>query len=169
MSVKEANKTVKRLIGEDDFHDVEDILPSYYSLAEVQIATTAAPIEKVCQMPCGESVTLPDDLYRLIGVKGSFVRTDTRHIFIEGTGSVAVRYYAYPAPLKDDCDIMTEFEVCPEAQMAIPYYAAAQAVLADSDMRRYYAFMDMYNSILATVMNNRSLKSVFTVKRAEEM
>lgn len=169
MTVKEANKTVRRLIGEDDFHDVEDILPSYYSLAQVQIATTAAPIEKVVQAPCGVTTLLPDDLYRLIGVKGSFVRIDTHHIFIDGEGSAAVRYYAYPAPIRDDCDIMTEFEVCPEAQMAIPYYAAAQTVLADSDMRRYYAFMDMYNSVLANVSAGREGKSLLTVVDLEAM
>lgn len=169
MTVKDANKTVKRLVGEDDFHDVSDILASYYSLAQIQIASTIAPIERSFEAECGVTVTLPDDLYRLIRVKGSYRRTDAKHIYVEGEGYVTVRYYAYPKPLADDCDENTEFEVCPEAQAAIPYYAAAQTVLADSDMRRYYAFMEMYNAILTNVEGSRQKKSVLTVVDLEEM
>lgn len=169
MTVKDANKTVKRLVGEDDFHDVEDILASYYSLAQIQIATTVAPIERSFEAECGVTVTLPNDLYRLISVKGSYRRTDAKHIYIDGEGYVTVRYYAYPRTLSDNCDPFYEFEVSPEAQAAIPYYAAAQTVLADSDMRRYYAFMDMYNSILTNVADSNQRASVVTVVDLEAM
>lgn len=169
MTVKEVSRIVKRLVGEDDFHDVEDILASYYSLAQIQIATTAAPIERTFEAECGVTVALPDDLYRLIRVGGSYLRTDKRHIQVSGEGSVTVRYYAYPAPLADDCDQNYEFEIDPDAQAAIPYYAAAQTVLADSDMRRYYAFMDMYNAILANVAAAKAQASMLTVVDLEEL
>ena len=44
MTINHAHKLVRALIGEDDFHDVEDILVSYYDIAQREIATTVAPI-----------------------------------------------------------------------------------------------------------------------------
>ena len=169
MTISQANKLVKKLVGEDDFHDVEDVLTSYYDLAQREIATTAAPIRKSITVKCGEEITLPGDVYRLANVSVGYRRTDMSHIIAEGDGEATVCYLAYPAKLTDDTPITAEFEVCEQAQSAIVYFAAAQTVLADSDMRRYYVFMDMFNSILSNVAQNESLSSKLTVVRTEEM
>ncbi len=169
MTIAHANKLVRGLVGEDDFHDVQDILSSYYDLAQRQIATTAAPIIKSCFVEKGKNVALPEELYRLTKVSESYHRIDCNHIFIEGNGEAEITYYAYPKKLYDDSSEQTEFEIAKEAQMAIPYFAAAQVVLADSDMRRYYAFMDMYNGILSNISAANMENSNIRVVTAEEM
>lgn len=169
MTVNDANLLVRKLVGDDDFHDVSDILASYYDIAQREIATTAAPICKSIRVPCGVSVALPKDTYRLASVSAGYVRDDINHITVEGVGEAVVCYLAYPKRIGESTEGTYEFEVCPEAQSAIPYFAAAQTVLADSDMRRYYAFMDAFNSILANVENGRTSASKITVVRTEEM
>ncbi len=156
MTVGQANKIVRGLIGEDDFHDVEDVIASYYSIAQCQIATTVCPIIKTKTLVCGESVLLPDDLFRIKNIPASYTREGAHNILIDGKGTVQITYYAYPKALLDDCPENTPFELDEEAQNALPYYAAAQTVLADSDMRRYNTFMDTYNNILSNIaVNNK--------------
>lgn len=150
MTVAQANKIVRALIGEDDFCQIKDVIASYYSIAQRQIATTVCPIIRGAFVECGKKVPLPSDLYRLKSVPASYTKEDG-HITIEGEGKVYIIYYAYPAPIPDDCEGTTAFEVDAEAQNALPFYAAAQTVLADSDMRRYYAYMDSYNNILSNI------------------
>ena len=169
MTINHAHKLVKALVGEDDFHDVKDILTSYYDIAQREIATTVCPIKKVRTVKAGEKILLPKDVYRLCKVSASYERTDTEHIIIEGSGVAQITYYAYPERLYDDTPGYTEFEVEAAAQSAIPYFAAAQVVLADSDMRRYYAFMDSYNSILANVDSARKSYATVKVVKTEEM
>ncbi|MBQ8605427.1 MAG: hypothetical protein IJ408_01710 [Clostridia bacterium] len=169
MTINEAHRLVKALVGEDDFHDVEDVLSSYYDLAQTEIATTVCPIRKSCTLKAGKNVLLPDDLYRLIYVSESYERTDRNHITTDGGGDVVIKYFAYPKKLYDDSPETTELEVDKRAQAAIPYYAAAQTVLSDSDMRRYYAFMDMYNSILANVNASDRENSRLRIVKTEEI
>lgn len=169
MTIDQANRLVKKLVGEDDFHDVDDILTSYYDLAQREIATFAAPIRKSIVVKCGEKVALPEDIYRLANVSVSYRRIDMSHIIADGEGEATVCYLAYPKRLTDDSPLTEEFEVCREAQIAIPYFAAAQTVLADSDMRRYYVFMDMFNSILSNVSQNNLSSSKLTVVRTEDI
>ena len=94
---------------------------------------------------------------------------DLLHIRIEGKGKVKIVYFAYPVKIYDNSPLSTEFEVAPQAQSAIPYFAAAQAVLSDSDMRRYYAFMDMFNNILTNVCASNESLSTIRVVRQEEL
>lgn len=150
MTVAQANKIVRALIGEDDFCQIKDVIASYYSIAQRQIATTVCPIIRGAFIECGKKVPLPSDLYRLKSVPASYTK-EGGYITISGEGTVYVIYYALPAPIPDDCDQATEFEVDAEAQSALPFYAAAQTVLADSDMRRYNAYMDSYNNILSNI------------------
>ena len=151
MTVAQANKIVRALIGEDDFCEIKDVIASYYSIAQRQIATTVCPIIRGAFVECGKKVPLPADLYRIKSVPASYTKEGSSYITVEGEGKVYIIYYAYPAPIPDDCDGTTEFEVDAEAQSALPFYAAAQTVLADSDMRRYYAYMDSYNNILSNI------------------
>lgn len=169
MNIEKANKLVKALVGEDDFHDVKDVLSSYYDLAQIEIATTVSPIRKSCLLKAGELVRLPEDVYRLISVSTSYERPDRNHVKIDGKEDAQIVYFAYPEKIYDNSPLNTEFEVDANTQSAIPYYAAAQVVLADSDMRRYYAFMDMYNNILANATAADKEKSVFRVVKTEEM
>ena len=151
MTVAQANRIVRALIGEDDFHDIEDVIASYYSIAQRQIATTVCPIIRGAFIECGKKTELPRDLYRLKSVPASYTKEGSTHITIEGDGQVYILYYAYPKNIPDDCEGTTEFEIDAEAQSALPFYAAAQTVLADSDMRRYNAYMDSYNNILSNI------------------
>lgn len=169
MTVNQATRLVRSLVGEDDFHDVKEILPSYYNLAQKQIATTVAPIKKTVTLRCGVCEPLPDDFYRLVGIDVSFTRPDRNHIVLDGEGTKQISYFAYPSELYDDTDGSTEFEIDEQAQSAIPYYAAAQTVLSDSDLRRYYAFMDMYNNILSNISDSHARASVLTVVKTEDM
>ncbi len=164
MTINDANRLVLALVGEDDFHDVEDVLTSYYDLAQLEIATTVSPIEKSFVAQAG-TVELPLDVFRLKSIDAGYTRIDKRNLKLDKSG--VIKYYAYPIRLKDDTSGDTEFEISPEAQRAIPYYAAARIVLADSDMRRYYAFMDMYNSILASISASNNSASVMTVIEME--
>ncbi len=151
MTVAQANRIVRALIGEDDFHDIEDVIASYYSIAQRQIATTVCPIIRGAFIECGRRTELPSDLYRIKSVPASYTKEGSTHITVEGEGQVYILYYAYPQNIPDDCEGTTEFEIDIEAQSALPFYAAAQTVLADSDMRRYNAYMDSYNNILSNI------------------
>lgn len=166
MTIKEATKTVMALIGEDDFHHIEDMLPTYYLMAQTQIATSVIPIKRSAQVECGVKVTLPSDLYKLTGCDREYTKSGVNEIILEGDGQAVIYYNAYPSPITDD---NAELETAPETHAAIPYYAAAQAVIADSDMRRYYAFMDIYNNILTNASASRTASSVITVVRTEDM
>ena len=150
MTVAQANKIVRALVGEDDFCQINDVIASYYSIAQRQIATTVCPIIRGAFVECGKKVPLPKDLFRLKSVPAGYTR-EGGYITVDGEGSVYIIYYACPAPIPDDCDGSAEFEIDAEAQSALPFYAAAQTVLADSDMRRYNAYMDSYNNILSNI------------------
>lgn len=166
MTVGKANRIVKSLIGEDDYYDVCDVIASYYNIAQKLIATTVCPIIKTIELPCGENVLLPSDLFRLKNISKGYTRVDATHVNINGNGQAKVTYYAYPAEIYDDSPDSTEFEIDPEAQSALPFYAAAQTVLADSDMRRYNAFIDSFNGILSNIASVDA-KAVITVVKTE--
>lgn len=166
MTIGEANKIVKSLIGEDDFYYVSDVIASYYGIAQKLIATTVCPIVKSATLKCGKNVLLPDDLYRIKSISNGYVRTDRTHVDIDGEGEAKVWYYAYPANISDDTPDTYEFELDPEAQSALPFYAAAQTVLADSDMRRYNAFIDNFNNILSNIAQ-ADAKPFLTVVKTE--
>lgn len=160
MTVQRANNIVKSLIGEDDFHIFEQSLTEFYNVAQRQIATTVCPIIKTVVLEGGE-VTLPPDLYRIRSVSCSYQRQgDT--IFTDAGQRFTLTYLAYP---KDVTDKTSVFEIAPEAQSALPFYAAAQAVAADSDMRRFNSFMDSYNNILANIaaQDKQSILRVVTL------
>lgn len=169
MTVNQANDMVRGLIGEDDYHHMKGVLAGYYDIAQKQIATTVSPIRKSMKADCGKLVELPQDMYRLIRADGSYRRVDEEHIIIDGAGESVIRYLAYPSDITAQSSGKTEFEVSIEAQAAIPYFAAAYAVLADSDMRRYYAFIDTYNTILSNIAAGSDAHGVITVLRTEDM
>lgn len=145
MTVAEANKTVLRLIGDDGFHHVGDILNTYYSMAQRQIATTVCPIEKSMTLEAGVETELPRELYRIKRMNCEYTRNGR---YITAKEDAVLTYFAYPADVVSESD---EFEIDPEAQTALPYYAAAQLALADSDMRRHAVFTDSYNFILSNI------------------
>lgn len=169
MTINQANDLVRGLIGEDDYHHMKGVLAGYYDIAQKQIATTVSPIKKSFEAPCGVKIELPKNLYRLIKANKSYRRTDKSHIVIDGSKDAEVFYYAYPSDITELSDGETEFEVAAEAQNAIPYFAAAYAVLSDSDMRRYYAFMDMYNNVLSNIAAVNEGQPVITVVRTEDI
>lgn len=158
MTVERANNIVKSLIGEDDFHIFESSLTEFYNIAQRQIATTVCPIIKTVVLEGGEN-TLPSDLYRIRSVSCSYQRQGDK-IFTEPKERFTLTYLAYP---KDVSDKASVFETDPEAQSALPFYAAAQAVAADSDMRRFNSFMDSYNNILENIAAQKKSVSVRVV------
>ena len=169
MTINQANDMVRGLIGEDDYHHMKGVLAGYYDIAQKQIATTVSPIRKTFTAECGVETELPENMNRLAKADKSYRRTDENHIIAEGGGSATVQYFAYPKDITELSDGDTEFEVSREAQNAIPYFAAAYAVLSDSDMRRYYAFMDMYNNVLTNISADSDARAVMTVVRTEDM
>ena len=169
MTVNEAHKTVKGLIGEDDFRHASGVLCGFYDIAQKQIATTVCPVEKSFTAPCGEPVPLPDDLFCVSGADAPYTLPDKRHILLTGSGSATVRYHAYPADITEDADGDTGFEIDVSVQSAIPLFAAAHAVLSDSDMRRYYAFIDAYNTVLRNAESRKNGQAHATVVRTEDM
>jgi len=169
MNINQANKYVYALIGKDDYHDIEDMLISYYNLAQTEIASTVCPILKSFSITAGTETQLPENFCRFKSIPCGFTRIDSNHIIADGDGLITIKYYAYPEPIEDGASDDTEFEIDRDAQAAIPYFAAAQAVIADSDMRRYYAFMDMYNDILTNVLSARQNGSTVTVVSMEDM
>lgn len=169
MTVNEAHKTVMGLIGEDDFRHASGVLCGFYDMAQKQIATTVCPIEKTFEADCGVTVTLPDDLFELAGASAAYKLVDGRHIVLSGQGRATVRYHAYPADVTESTDGDAQFEVDTSVQSAIPLYAAAHAVLSDSDMRRYYAFIDAFNTVLKNAESRRAQRMHATVLRTEDM
>lgn len=168
MTVNQANDLVRGLIGEDDYHHAEKMLLGFYDIAQRQIATTVSPIRASFEVPENQTVTLPPDMYRLASVSGEYSKTGKNRI-TAGRGGATVSYYAYPAPLSANTPGDYEFELEAQAQIALPYFAAAYAVLSDSDMRRYYAFMDMYNNILSNIVSANDSTAKITVVRTEDM
>lgn len=146
MTVDDANKTVLHLIGEQDYQNAKDSFIAFYDVAQRQIATTVCPIIRRVALTEGVSV-LPQDLFRIKSVDATYTR-EGDNIITDGKGTYTLTYYAYPKALTDGS---SQFEIDPEAQSALPFYAAAQAVIADSDMRRYNAFLDSYDNVLANI------------------
>ena len=145
MTVAEANKTVLRLLGDDGFHHTADILNTYYSMAQRQIATTVCPIEKSMALAAGVKTLLPRELYRIKRINCDYVKEGE---YLTAGEETTLIYYAYPADITSESD---EFEINPEAQAALPYFVAAQLALADGDVRRHAVFTDSYNFILSNI------------------
>ncbi len=169
MTINQVNDLVRGLVGEDDYHHMKGVLAGYYDIAQRQIATTVSPIVKSFNAAAGAVTEIPDDTFRLLGSGVSYTRIDDKHIIVQGDRDVSIKYCAYPSEISELSDPDTEFEICEHAQNAIPYFAAAYAVLSDSDMRRYYAFLDMYNTILSNIAQFNQDGAVMTVVRMEDM
>ncbi len=160
MTIADARKIVMYLLDEDSDEDFKGKVNSYFDIAQKQIATTVDFIQKQTQYSKAGTYPLPDDFFKIKRVEG----TDFEIIggSIKVSGPVTVWYFAYPSDIDESSSDDTEFEISVIGQSAIPYFAAAQLVITDTDMRPYYAFSDRYNNILQniTLSKNGNVKVV---------
>ncbi len=174
MTISEANQMVINLLDdEDNAEEYIDRLPDFYDYAQKQIATTVDNIEKTLALSI-ESDTEIDIKERtkselekhLYYVKRIVTDAEYEHIYGYtyrlAPGEYRIVCCVYPETVTSDTAPEYAFEISPEAQPAIVYYAAAQACVTDADLRPYYAFMDRYNNILQNI--NDAKNNTVTVK-----
>ena len=169
MNISEANMKVADLLDEESASEFASKLPAFYDYAQKQIATTVDPIEfdTVLELTNSDEteIDLSDWLYtkeekKLYKIRKIITDGEYEHIygnvfkFNAGT-KYRLFLYIYPETINNDTDLTHEFEISPEGQSAILYYAAAQVVLTDTDTRPYYALMDRYNNILQNISDSR--------------
>lgn len=169
---------VARLLDEETADEFQHKLPSFYDYAQKQIATTVDYIENNITVSPAESVRdtdIADELLnqtgkRLYKLRRIITDGEYEHLYdnvyrLYGGQSYRMLCYVYPDTITNDTDSEYEFEVSQEACPAIVYYAAAQTVITDTDLRPYYAFMDRYNNILQNISEAR--RNNVTVKVVE--
>ena len=147
-------------------------IPKLLDDAQVHIATTAGKIRAITalsSMPrsrMGEWILyqLPEDCWQVCS--GGIIRTDgpqlhryskykllgENGIAVPGTldGELMLEYYRYPALLGSDPAETDPLDNTPQAQMALPYYAAAMLVLQDNAFA-YSALMNEFESKLSRI------------------
>lgn len=167
MNISEANKMVAALLDEEALDEYEEQVHGYYNTAQNQIATTVAPItvffdlvfEKKSQIDLVKYIKneFSREVYR---VKRILSDSDYERVykdeFIFSPGRYRVYCDVYPEKITLSTSKETEFEVVAEAHAAVCYFAAAQCVVNDSDLRRYHYFMEQYNGILMNISDARS-------------
>ena len=86
---------------------------------------------------------------------------DFKYIFSSGTHRIFCN--VYPDDITNSTPAEYTFEVSPEAQPAIVYYAAAQCMVTDTDQRPYYSFMERYNNILQNISDSKRLNASINI------
>ena len=158
MDISSAKKLLRSLIGDDCFLEIKDNVNSYFDVAQKQIATTVDFIKRCIEAKGPAKVCLPEGGMRIVKVvsDGKSEIVDKGCVQLLDSADYKIYYYAYPATLDESTPDSYEFEVSPEAHSAIVFFAAANAVITDNDMRPYYAFNDRYNNILENIAKSRS-------------
>lgn len=144
--------------------DYENRIPALVNQAQMEIATAYKPIE--CSIAAGSLThpvgapdnvySLPNDCYKI--VDGGLLRLTPNgrervkeytllyanriYIPVDRTG-LYLEYFRYPIELPDVPSDNASLDNTPDAQEAVPFFAAAQLVLYD-DAYRYTALMDEY-------------------------
>lgn len=178
MNLSQARDMVARLLDEETADEFQHKLPSFYDYAQKQIATTVDYIENniiVTPLEDVRDTDISKELMtqtgkRLYKLRRIITDGEYKHLYdnvyrLYGGTDYRMLCYVYPDTISEETDLEYEFEVSPEAQPAIVYYAAAQTVITDTDQRPYYAFMDRYNNILQNISEAR--RNNVTVKVVE--
>lgn len=163
MTLQQANRKVANLLDEETADEFEHRLYDFYDYAQKQIATTVDHIEEIIKInPVFDGeFDIAEQLYertgkRLYKICKITTDADFKHLhknsyqFYAGR-EYTITCYVYPETITEDTEPSYEFEISPEAQSAIIYYAAAQTMLTDTDQRPYYSLIDRYNNILQNI------------------
>ena len=146
-------------------------LPFFAESAQLLVATSARPIPALFSILPERAegtegtylrFSLPEDCWRLTG-RGLGVVRDGRFFrsgdYLElgggailvpkaSFGAVTIEYYRYPRPLGASPEDGAEFDNVPEAQAALPYYAAAQLMMNENNSFAYAALMGQFEARL---------------------
>lgn len=166
MNISEADNMVLGLIDEETLEEYADKIRGYYDSAQKQIATTVDFIkaEFLVEVQGRAEIDLKEyienkfskTLYRICKILPASTYTRVYDFkYILSPGAYRVFCYVYPDNITNNTPVDYSFEVSPEAQPAIAYYAAAQCMVTDTDQRPYYAFMDRYNNILQNMSDSK--------------
>lgn len=162
MTLESANKMVANLLDEETPEEFEHKLPAFYDYAQKQIATTVdyiktmthITVESETEIDIGEYVNSESD--KNVYAVRRIIPSDNVTKLYDKTYKLPAGEYrvicdVYPQTITADTPPDYEFEISPEAQPALVYYAAAQSQTMESDLRPRSAFMDMYNNILQNI------------------
>ena len=160
MTIAQVRKMVMYLLDEDSDDEFKGKVNVYFDMAQKQIATTVDFLQKQIKFETTGKFLLPDDFFKLKSASGTDFEIIGKDIIV--SSPLEINYYAYPADITENSADDTNFEISLIGQSAIPYFAAAQLVITDTDMRPYYAFLDRYNNILQNISlsKNGSVKVV---------
>ena len=167
MNIRDVNTMVAGLIDEETIDEYSNKIRGYYDAAQKQIATTVDFVNAEFEMNIGEPAEIDIEKYIKINFSKRIYKlckilsdkAPTRVFGLKynfSPGMYRIFCYVYPEDITNSTPEDYEFEVSPEAQPAIAYYAAAKCVVTDSDQRPYYAFMDGYNNILQNINDSRN-------------
>ncbi len=146
-------------------------LPFFAESAQLLVATTARPITALAALSPGEAegsegaylrFSLPEDCWRLTGrglgiVHGGRFFRSSDYLELGGGailvpkasfGAVTLEYYRYPRPIGASPEDGAALDNVPEAQAALPYYAAAQLMMNENNSFAYTALMGEFEARL---------------------
>jgi len=159
--------------------------------AQMQIATTVKPIEKLITLSVPEpdindpvvdlTFIMPDDFNYALGItytplKGR-IRTsveanrykwlDEHHLLLPSKpgGTYTITYNAYPIRYAADVERTTPLENTPDTHEAIPYYVAAMLAL-DENASAYQALYNVFETRLSRLGNKPAHATVAMVTDA---
>ncbi len=146
-------------------------LPYFADSAQLLIATTARPIAALASLIPEDAegaegaylrFSLPEDCWRLTGrglgvVRGGEFSRSGDYLELGGGailvprasfGAVTLEYYRYPRQLGPSPEDGAELDNVPEAQAALPCYAAAQLMMNENNSFAYSALMGQFEARL---------------------
>lgn len=174
MTVGEAKTRALHLLDETGASSsAAGYLAKFYALfdmAQREIATIR-PVTKVATITMADGkAAVPTGMYTI----DSVTKTDFPDISvdyyvydgyiyvnefgIEDGDTYSVKYRAYPAAITSATADETEFEVDADAQDAIPFYAAANAIVAE-DHALYVYLMGQYTNRIANLASGRKSRA----------
>ena len=153
MTLGQAKQITRFLLDGELYNQYEEKLNSFFDLGQKRIACTTDFLKKemlisVCE-PTEVDMTRKDSkFYRLVRVEGGkWEKRSPTCIRLE-KGEYRVLYNIYPQTITPHTEDGYEFEISEAAQVALPYFVAAQVTTMEHDLRYYQIYYDEFAAIL---------------------
>ena len=156
MTLGQAKQIVRFLLDGELINEYEDKLNSYFDLGQKRIACTTDFLEREGRIVVNEPTEVDleqrfERFYRIRRIEGGeWERLPPTRVRLE-KGEYAVYYDIYPTTITPHTRDNYQFEISEQAQMALPYYAAAQVTVAEHDLRYHQVYSDEFAAILENV------------------
>lgn len=156
MTLGQAKQIVRFLLDGELMNEYEDKLSAYFDMGQKRIACTTDFITRKGEISLEEAseVDLEERFERFYRIKriegGDWERLSPTKIKLP-KGKFFIHYDIYPTTITPHTEDDYVFEISDAAQMALPYYVAAQVTIAEHDLRYHQVYSDEFAAILENV------------------